>query len=99
VPILAISSDLTLADVTGAIGFGAHDVLALPASVTQIRTRLERAVFCGRPWVDTFNDFGPGRRRSLKKDWPLEKERRANAAAELASRAARDTEIAKRYCA
>jgi hypothetical protein len=82
-PIVLVGADVRLADLQAAIHFGAHDVLALPLSAEQIRARIVRTVFAGRPWIDVDSYFGPCRRRVLRA-WP-HRERRANAEAERAA--------------
>jgi CheY-like chemotaxis protein len=95
-PIIAVGADLMIEDVRSAIHFGAHDVLALPASVAQLQKRIQVAVMAGRPWINTAAYVGPCRRRSLKNTW-AKAERRANAAMELAGRAAREAQIARSF--
>jgi CheY-like chemotaxis protein len=91
IPILLVGADVRLADVQAAIHFGAHDVLALPLRADQLRARLARAVFAGRPWIDVDSYFGPCRRRVLRA-WP-HRERRANAEAERAAREAHERRL------
>jgi len=46
-----------------ALKAGAHEVLALPTSVSVVQALLHRSVFVGRPFVEAGNYMGPCRRR------------------------------------
>jgi CheY-like chemotaxis protein len=92
IPIVLVGVDVRLADVQAAIQFGAHDVLALPLSSQNVRARLARTVFAGRPWISVAGYFGPCRRRVLR-PW-AHTERRAGAEADRAAREAAERRAA-----
>lgn len=88
IPILLVAVDVTAPDVQAAIGFGANDVLLLPINGKTMRQRLTHAVLVGRPFITTASYVGPCRRRALTNTVWQGRERRANAAADLAGRQA-----------
>jgi PleD family two-component response regulator len=58
-----------------ALTCGAHEVLALPASINSTKAVLYRAVFIGRPFIDCATYVGPCRRRKQIPDWGHEERR------------------------
>jgi two-component system chemotaxis response regulator CheY len=91
-PVLAFVAGAKVEHVRLAIDSGVHDVAVWPISVDMLRQRLQRAVIAGRPFVQTKEYFGPCRRRrnDVNHGGP---ERRANAAADAARRAAADARL------
>ncbi len=85
-PVLAVSVEPTMPDIQAALGWGAHDVLRLPASEETLAQRLTAAVLVGRPFIETPAYFGPCRRRALVNAPPTPVDRRQNAEADLARR-------------
>ncbi|NDC58561.1 MAG: response regulator [Alphaproteobacteria bacterium] len=62
-PIVMATSTVDLRVVQLALNAGAHEVIALPTNVRIVQALLSRAVFVGRPFVETATYAGPCRRR------------------------------------
>jgi two-component system chemotaxis response regulator CheY len=91
-PVLAIVAGAKVEHVKLALDSGVHDLAVWPISVDMLRQRLERAVIAGRPFMQTKEYFGPCRRRRNDPNFKGP-ERRSNAAADAARRAAADARL------
>ncbi len=91
-PVLAIVAGAKVEHVRLALDSGVHDLAVWPISVDMLRQRLERAVIAGRPFIQAKEYFGPCRRRRNDpgREGP---ERRSNAIADAARRAASEARL------
>lgn len=72
-PVIAAVWHPSIAEIKLAIELGASEIVSMPASTEAMSRAIYRAVFVGRPFIDTKNYFGPCRRRKQIANFGKEK--------------------------